>query len=465
MASLTPQLTFDLMSIANMVLNTGSRGLKQLATSGVHEYTLGCMLMIAELVPASTKYRQALNEVRKRQRSDRFIYFKVVEIGAASNFLVDHLLNTRAGENVLALLSAIAPLLDERSCATILSLLFETAGVAIDSTPSLRELEKFRNALLPFVRATEFKEKVLFNHHLLRVLKAKTSLEDSDPYEAIPHENDAPKIIQMLSKVASKPNYILSFHGITGAGWVATYASEILGLVTCAINDSGYTLPISGAFDKARVILRISSPTPAARCELSIAGTVEGLISLDRVMSSARSGWSVDCSKLNFLDINHPKLRDMSEYNAICEFVAVETLNKISDLARGTARNTELRSNIRLGSDAPLPYAMSVLPDLCTAGLSILQILGFNCPPMSRYLFEGGLDPLQQYCVGCLSAPRLIASESLDPSLQQIKFAHYIFIHELSLSGESFAYTREKLTSGRTIKMMRYSHQSSNNDS
>jgi len=456
MASLTPQLTFDLMGVANMVLNAGSRGFKQLATCGVHEHTLGCMFMIAELAPASTKYRQYLNEVRKQQRSERFIYFKAVEIGAASNFLVDHMLNTRAGENVLALLSAIAPLLDETSCAAILSLLFETAGVAIDSTPSLRELEKFRSAVLPFVRATDFKDKVLLNHYLLRALEESTSLDDSDPYKAIPHENDAPKIIQMLFKVASNPNYTLSFHGITGAAWVATYASEILGLVTCAINGSGYTYPISGKFDEARVILRVSSTTPAARCELSIAGTVEGFISLDRLISSARSGWSVDCSRLNFLDANHPKLRDMSEYNALCEFVAVETFNKISDIARETARSVGYDDKRSFGSHILVPYAMSVLPDLCTAALSILQILGFQCPPISRYLFERGLDPVRQYCVGCLSAPRLIASESLHPALQGTRFAQFTFVHELSKSDGNFHFTWENLTSERTTKMMRY---------
>ncbi|MCJ1245310.1 hypothetical protein MMC30_002514 [Trapelia coarctata] len=154
-----------------MLAGVGSRELKHLATSGVQLHTLRCMLMIAELTPACTKYRQALSKVRQQQRTERFGYFKMVEMGAASNFLVDQLLDTRAGENVLALLSVIAPLLSETSCAGILSLLFETAGVTLGNTPGLRELEKFRAAVLPLLRATNFKEKVLHNHYLLRALE------------------------------------------------------------------------------------------------------------------------------------------------------------------------------------------------------------------------------------------------------------------------------------------------------
>ena len=54
MNSSAVQMTVDLGSLANMVASVGSRGLKQLATSGVQLHSLGCMLMIAELVPAST---------------------------------------------------------------------------------------------------------------------------------------------------------------------------------------------------------------------------------------------------------------------------------------------------------------------------------------------------------------------------------------------------------------------------
>ena len=154
-----------------MVASFGQRGLKQLAMSGVQLHSLGCMLMIAELTPASTEYRRMLNKVREQQRSERLWYFKVVEIGAASNFLVDQLLKTRAGENAVALLTALAPVMSIEACTTVLSLLFVEAGATLDNHPGVGELEKIRDGVLSLARKVDFREKVLHYQYLLQALE------------------------------------------------------------------------------------------------------------------------------------------------------------------------------------------------------------------------------------------------------------------------------------------------------
>ena len=339
-----PSLQVDLVSLTNTLTNVGMRGLKQLTSAGVDLHSLGCMLMIAEFIPASTEFRRTMSRVRQQQRSDCYWYFKAVEIGSASNFVVDQLLKTRAGENVVALMTAITSILNEASCTTILSSLFESAGVSLDNTPGVGELGKLREALLPFTRKTEFGEKVLQYHYLLQAFEQgpqTTAGQEKNPYEAIPHNRDIPTILQMLFKVTSNQDLIFTFNGITGAAWVATYAAYVLGLTACVIKASGSTLPINGTYEEARVVIRILSSSGVNTCEISRAGGLEDFISLES-NGLERTGWSVDCSVINFFDMNCPGLRQMPDFPVLCEFAAIELLNMISDLARKFTDDSDL---------------------------------------------------------------------------------------------------------------------------
>ncbi|MCJ1282428.1 hypothetical protein MMC26_001751 [Xylographa opegraphella] len=260
-------------------VENGSRnaadGLKQLATSGVHTHTLSCMLMISELTPDSKEFRRIISRERQQQRNERRWYFTRVEVGGATDFLADQLLKTRAGENVVALLAAIASTLDVTSCTEILSSLFDVAGVSLDNTPDLAEFDKMREALLPLIRRTEFKEKVGHYHYRFHsLLDTKRSMK-INPYEAMPHAKDISTIVCMLSNLTRNPDQILNYSGFTGAGWVAAYASYILGIKTCVIDSLGQTLPINSALEDAKVVIWISFLNQDAHYELSIAGKIE----------------------------------------------------------------------------------------------------------------------------------------------------------------------------------------------
>ena len=361
-----------------------------------------------------------MSRVRQQQRSDHYLYFKAVEIGSASNFLVDQLLKTRAGENVVALMTAITPILNETSCTAIISHLFETAKAPLDNTPGIGELGKFREALLPFSRKTEFGEKVLQYHHLLQAFECRSETnagQEKNPYEAIPHDKDIALILQMLFKVTLNQGLIFTYNGITGAGWVAAYASYVLGLPTCAIKASGSTLPINTTYEEAKVVIRISSPSDVNTCEISRAGDLEDFISLES-NGLTRTGWSVDCSIVSFLDMNCPGLRQMPDFQVLCEFVGIELLNMISDLARHFTNDSDLDLKTTLGEmdghddetvgnhttellhNSFCRYSLSVLTDLRFRGLRILEILGFLPGVLDDYTVKARGACHDYYCVG-----------------------------------------------------------------
>jgi hypothetical protein len=117
---------------------------------GVDVHSVGCLLLIANLTPTTIEYRRELNKIRGSQRKERIWLYKVVEIGTATNFLADQLLKTRAGENVLALLSALVPLLPEEAFTTVLLKSFEHSGIPADSTPGPWADLKNQGSLKPF---------------------------------------------------------------------------------------------------------------------------------------------------------------------------------------------------------------------------------------------------------------------------------------------------------------------------
>ena len=403
----SPQLQIDLVGLSSLMMSIGSRGLKQLASSGVAVHSLGCMLMIAEFAPASIEFRMTLNRVREQQRSERAWFFKTVEIGSGSNFLADQLLQTRAGTNVVALLTSIASVMNEDSCSRILSLLFEISGVALDNTPGIGEFGKIREALLPVSHRTEFKKKVFQYQELLNTFMLdKIPTGHENPYKTIPYDMDLAKIIQMLFKVSSHEGYILTYAGTVGAGWLATYSSYVLGLATCAIRDSGHVLPINGSYERAKVIIRSSPQNVSSMCEISKAGKIEDFISLTTVGDWQSSGWSIDCTVVNFLDTHQPDLRKETIFPIICEAARLEMIQITTELAREfISKDFLITKNLPIST-----YTLSVLPHLHSRGSRNLEILGFDFNNLSNISFASKRhsDPT---CIIC-------AVNDMQPSLE-----------------------------------------------
>ena len=139
----------DISGLASLALTLGKSGLKKIAQAGIDFHTILCMSEIAEKYPASIEY---ISECRQAQRRETQWFYKVVELGAGTNFVADELLKKRAGENVIALLSAVLSVMSEKSCDRLLLKLFEAAGADLDNTPGFAQLRSFHESMTPLAK-------------------------------------------------------------------------------------------------------------------------------------------------------------------------------------------------------------------------------------------------------------------------------------------------------------------------
>ncbi|KAF2237845.1 hypothetical protein EV356DRAFT_360543 [Viridothelium virens] len=396
-----PDWQVDIPSLSRLLLSAGSQGLKQLANDGVDPHTLGCMLMIAEYTPASEEFRRALTETRQRQRSGKSLWlYKVIEIGASTNFIADQLLKTRAGENVIALLSATASFTSDSTTTSIISALFELAKVPLNDTPGTAQIAQFRKALMPLVLKLGFKEKLFYHHYYFQGLKGEVN-SAANVMEAIPSVKSLSKLIPMIYRVAtSKEGHVLACHGFAGAAWIATYSSYILGLNVTAIDAEGRTHQIYyGPYEDARIIIDLSkqiSPE-TANCGLYINGNPQDFFCVKP--DPIPSGWTIDCSMLNLLETRLPGIMDCEDLRLISACAAIETMNRVSRMAELFVRCCPIETN--RGHWLGLrPLNLHVLPNLQDRSLRILEIFGFCPGPRDRYEFMAHLHCPAYLCTG-----------------------------------------------------------------
>ena len=395
-----PSLQVDLAGLSQLILNIGSHGLKQLAMAGVDVHSIGCMLMIAEFTPASRDFRKKISNARSAQRSERLWLYKVVEIGAATNFLADQLLKTRAGENVLALMAATIPVMDEDTCTIALTALFEEAKVSLDSTPGLNQLQSIRTDLAPLARKVGFGEKVLNYHSFLCSLVSKDRMAViNDSYISIPLATEIASIIRMLYKIAtSQEAYVFICWGLRGAAWITAYATEVLGLPVCTLQEDRVPVPITGSYEDAKVLIELHCPEK--KCELYANKTLEEQLQLQDVESGSRRGWNVDCFAFNYLDYRLPKIRASESMGQISSFLAIKTLNRVSFVASEmSSKMPELKeSHSQLYGFTS--YAESELRHAQLRSLRILRILGFDPGSIEQYEFTASYGCPTYTCVG-----------------------------------------------------------------
>lgn len=402
-----PTWQVDIPSLSQLILSAGSYGLKQLAYSGVDVHSIACMLMIAQYVPASKDFLATLHRSRESQRSDRLWMYKLVEIGTATNFLADQMLKTRAGENVLALMSATVPVMDEESNIILLASLFEDANISVESIPGIGQLQNLRKNLAPLACRTGFRERVLHLHHWLwRILHGQCLTKDEDPYNAIPTAIDIVHIIRLLHQIATAGGkYMLMYNGLNGAAWVIAYTCSILGLKACALDGDGEPVPITGEYEDAMVVINLASQVSS--CQLYLSGTItDKVITLQEPQHFGRRGWSINCFEVNFLELQHPGLSTSETFSRLSNFAALETMNAVTALAATFDDNSLNEDSLIRPRDSPhddigfKPYTMSVLPVLQERSLEILRILGFRPEKLSDYDFRKADDCLAHTAVG-----------------------------------------------------------------
>ncbi|RDW90059.1 uncharacterized protein DSM5745_01834 [Aspergillus mulundensis] len=409
-----PQWQIDITGLSQLIFSAGAHGLKQLALAGVDPHTIGCMLMIAEYTPASQDFRTKLSKARQQQRMDRLWLHKLVEIGASTNFLADQMLKTRAGENVVALMAAVATVMDEQNCTAVLLSLFEAAKASLDNTPGILQLQNIRKCLASLASKMGFSEKTLQYHHFFLSLLGRKDEGESQrpkesPYEGLPDVKDMPKMIQLMHRliISEDGRCVVRYTGLRGAAWMATYASYILGLRICAVTADGTAVPMTSSYEGAQVIFEVSAPESTGG--LYQEGDLQDLISLETAPVSINSGWRVDCSVVDFVNLHHPDLRQSqpAPFSRISTFAAIELLNEISTFSQSfdpvESPATWYRSQYP-HSKGFLSFTQAALPDIQARALRILKILGFR-PPESGYRFRPHGEVERYSCYGHESDP------------------------------------------------------------
>ena len=364
----------DLPGLASLVLNLGASGLKRFAEAGVDFHTILCMGEIAEKCAASNEYRRELSVCRQAQRKESQWLYKLVEIGAATNFVADELLKKRAGENVVALMSAVLPVMSESSCDNLLLKLFEACNTPLDKTPGFGQLRSIRKSLTPLARKTQFKDRA-FQYHILsrQLLDTDASTVNHTAYESIPSEETAVQVILALSKLMQEDSgLILAYHGLRGSGWVIAYARHVLGLPVCVLRSTSKPVPISGDYQSARVLAYLFEQEN--KCELLSNRNVHDLFVTKSLDPSNHAGWLIDVGTTNVLDsyisAADPLRKGVSVLARSMANSYIEKLAKHFSTPGDDLGDVEIQGFIE--------YPVYCLPALRKRVTRILSLLGFD---------------------------------------------------------------------------------------
>lgn len=346
----------------------GAAGLKKIAQARVDIHTLLCMGEIAELCPASLEYRKQINNCRQKQRKQSIWFHKVVEIGTATNFIPDELLKKRAGENIIALMSTILPMLSEDDCDCLVLRLFEFLNIHADKTPGLGQLQCFRDAILSLAQQIDFKDRTCQYHVLLGGLQ----FQDQQPFStSIPSVGVLAQAIVMLQKVVldDDAKHVLIYRGWAGAAWVTAYARHVLGLPVCVLRTAQESVPINGSYQDAKVYLYVFEQETS--CELVLDGKVSSLVTpTDSIEATIGV---IDVENVNLRNIyipDDPSLREDAS-------VIVRSLALYFTAQRAASLGEDICSPLQYNPGLSR-YAEYCLPYLSRRALKIVDIMGFR---------------------------------------------------------------------------------------
>ena len=363
----------DLPSLTSLVLHLSTSALKGFAQAGVDIHTILCMGEIAEKCPASTEYRRELNVCRQKQRKDSIWFHKIVELGSATNFVADELLKTRAGENIIALLSTILPVMPESSCDELILKLFDKAGAPLDKTPGFGQLRSLRETLLPLARKVSFKDHV-FRYHIMawKLLQEPGNSDHPSAFVSIPSEKTAIQIILSLFTVTRDPGLILHYHGLKGSGWVIAYARHVLGLPVCIMSSASESIPINGDYQSARVLVHVFLGD--GKFEVLVKGQIQDFFVTQDLDFDKYSIWCLDLKRVDVLYSYLPKGFSRSAVSIIMRSMV---LSYTEVLATQVVEDwASLRERSRSHT---ITYPRYCLPKLHERANDILDLLG--CEP------------------------------------------------------------------------------------
>jgi hypothetical protein len=286
--------------VSSLVARLGMEGLKSLQLSGVDIHTIASIIALGEVSPACIEFRNSLHVKRKKQRTQTWWIHALVEYGSGTNFVVDELLKTRAGENVLALITAVASVYED-AFGTILTLLYDKLKIPSHSTPSLGQLDNLRSLCVPLAREMDFKDRLVETQAWI---ENKFGSMGRPPYpameDALPEAATMADLVTTLAKIAAEwevTKTILAYYGTKGAAWVINYSWNVLRLPVCVVDANGNPEhEISGLpYSSCAVILYPgSSGPPEILQNIQSASEVVVLQNTSDTLSSA-TNWLISC--------------------------------------------------------------------------------------------------------------------------------------------------------------------------
>lgn len=389
----------DLPGLSSLVLNLGSAGLKRFAEAGVDLHTVICMGEIATTCQASNQYRKDLSLYREEQRKEAQWLYRVVEIGASTNFITDTLLKKRAGENVIALMSSILTVMSETACDNLLLKLFEARATALDLTPGFGQLRCFRETLMPLARKTLFKDRVFQYHVFSQQLHGDQAHADgSFVYDSIPDVTTTVQVILSLTRLMQGgTDVIMEYHGLKGAGWVIAYARHVLDLPVCILKSPSSAVPISGDYRNAKVFVHLFERD--CKCQILTQGKVQDVFVTRSIETYGHEGWLIDVTRNNVLDSCIPYADPMRKGTSLIARSLVNSYTRVLCECFSPPGRRKLYSSLGL-----INYTEYCLPSIRKKAQKILTLLGFD------FVEAESVEP-EQYIRVCGSEPYLAAGQ------------------------------------------------------
>ncbi|KAL3963131.1 hypothetical protein ACCO45_000135 [Purpureocillium lilacinum] len=294
------QWQIDIPSLSQMLLRIGADGLKRIQMSGVDLHTIGCLLALGEVSPASATFRKKLLSYRRIQRSRKWFLNAIIEYGSGTNTVVDQLLKTRSGENILSLVVAITSVLDEAATDVLMNV-FELLHTPYDSVPGITQVQRVRSTCLSLARAADFKDRVARTHDLILrdCFVTKRVFIDQD---ALPDSITMAKLIVELKshclEGGPQRSRRLLYYGLIGAAWCVEYSKDVLGLDVCLVFHDGTVYPVSGNFTTAQVIV-LPTLEPGMEIAQKLRKPTDFLLNSTRRHKSQAISWLRSCGQGN----------------------------------------------------------------------------------------------------------------------------------------------------------------------
>ncbi|KAL8800584.1 MAG: hypothetical protein Q9182_005095 [Xanthomendoza sp. 2 TL-2023] len=258
----------------------------------------------------------------------------------------------RAGENMLALMSTVLPLLDKEDSDIFLSKLFESCNVSADRTPGFDQLKQFCDTVLPLARKMAFKDHVYKYSMVHCRLQADRTL------------------FKLLTQRDSTD--VLSYHGWQGAAWVIAYARHVLGLPVCVMRTTQDLVPFSGDSRSWKVFVYASETPPM--CQLLTKDDSGGSINPKAQGELTSDRWMIELGDIVNLRALHLQTGADLDH-ALVEFTRSLAVMFIRQFVDGAQKTYLQRRNYRA-----LPmrtYTQYCLPQIEDRGLEILETMGF----------------------------------------------------------------------------------------